>query len=59
MPSSEALSTTTIACSACVWARSAASDSTSSSRRFQVTTTATTRVGSAVVSGTSAPYRRA
>ena len=43
---------------ACVCARSAASDSTSSSRLFQVTTTATTRVGSAVVSGTSEPYRR-
>ena len=39
----EALSTTTTWPARSVWARSAASDSTSRSRRFQVTTTATTR----------------
>jgi len=56
VPSVEALSTTTVATGTWVWPRSAASASASRARRFQVTTTATTRVGSAVEEGTQEPY---
>ena len=66
VPSVEALSTTTITAGGWVWPRSAASDSASRSRRFQVTTTATTRAASArgpagvrTVSDTSVTLREA
>src|SRR4051794_22066250 len=56
VPSVDALSTTTTRSSSWLCPASATSASSSSSRRFQVTTTPTTRVPGALVSGTREPY---
>src|SRR5690625_2219895 len=53
VPSLEALSTTTVAATGLDWSRTASSASTSRSRRFHVTTTATTRGTACMLCSTS------